>query len=366
MSVRRSQLSLLALALCGCGSVSPTPAAMAARTLPAADPGVDVDAVRRDEQAARVLLEQRRHAEAMALAERILARDPRSARAHAVLGAALLQQALRSDPPDLGLQNRADGETLTAVTLQPADPVVGLLRASYLADVGHLSAAATAAEAVLAQSPADEDPERLALVAAAGEWCYELGEEQRALVHLRALAVARRDDAALHFRLGASLLRTATDANGAIEAAAAFARGAELAPGDDDVQLAVVAAHVRAAEFARSDGKADLASGQLEAAAQVAAAAMTRFEHSAEAAFRAGVVAELRQDPAGASAAYERALQRDGDHLGSLLNLASLLAGDPGTAPRARELWRRALVVGARPGGLSAQERARLTALVGG
>src|SRR5262245_39133631 len=359
MSVRRSQLSLLALVLCGCGGVSPSPAAMAARALPVADPGVDLDAVRRDEQAARELLAQRRHAEAEALAEQVLARAPRSARAHGVLGLALLEQALADVPPDrasqnppeLELQNRADGETLTALTLQPADPVVGWLRASFLARLGHLSAAAAAAEATLARAAESEDPDRLELVAFAGWCCYELGEEQRALVHLRALVGTRRENPYL---LGASLLRTATDATGAIEAAAAFVRCAEL---DDryDVQLAVVAAHVRAAEFARGDGKAELANQQLELAAQVAAAVAERFAESAKVWFHVGVVAELRQDRAGAIAAYERALRQDGDHLGSLLNLANLLAGDPGTAPRARELWRRALD-GPRSDQLSAAE----------
>src|SRR5262245_34618769 len=261
MSVRRSQLSLLALVLCGCGGVSPSPAAMAARALPAAEPGVDVEAVRRDEQAARELLAQHQHAEAAALADRILARDPRSARAHGVLGLALLEQALAEDPPDLELQNRADGETLTAVTLQPADPVVGWLRASFLARLGHLSAAAAAAEATLARSAESDDPDRMALVHAAGMWCYELGEEQRALVHLRALAATRRDDPYYQYMLGSSLLRTATDADGAIAAAAAFARGAELTRGYTE-HLAVVSAHVRAAELARSDGKTELANQQ--------------------------------------------------------------------------------------------------------
>jgi tetratricopeptide (TPR) repeat protein len=364
MSVRRSQLSLVALALCGCGGVSPSPTAMAARNLPAADPGVDVDAVRRDEQAARLLLEQRHHAEAAALAERILERDPRSARAHAVLGVALLEQALADDPPDFGQQNRADGETLTAVTLQPTDAVVGQLRVSFLARSGHLSAAAAAAEATLARAVPSDDPDRLALVRAAGNLCCELGEEQRALVHLRELAAVQRDDRDLQFRLGSSLLRTATGADGAIEAAAAFARGVELAPGDGELRLGVVAAHVRAAEFARSDGKTDLANQQLGLAAQVAAAAVAQFPESAKESFTVGVVAELRQDRAGAMAAYERALQQDRDHLGSLLNLASLLAGDPGTEPRARDLWRRALT-GPRRDELSAAERERLTALIG-
>src|SRR5262245_61671500 len=361
MSVRRSQLSLLALVLCGCGGVSPSPAAMAARALPAAEPGVDVEAVRRDEQAARELLAQHQHAEAAALADRILARDPRSARAHGVLGLALLEQALAEDPPDLEVQNRADGETLTAVTLQPADPVAGLLRASFLARLGHLSAAAAAAEDTLARSAPSDDPDRLELVAAAGAWCYELGEEQRALVHLRALAGTRRENPYL---LGASLLRTAADATGALEAVAAFVRCAELEPGDVAAQRDLVAARVRTAEIARRDGNTDLANQQLELAAQVAAAAAARFAESARVWFQVGAVAELRQDRAGAIAAYERALQQDGDHLGSLLNLASLLATDASTAPRARELWRRALN-GPRNDQLSAAERDRLTALIG-
>lgn len=324
---------------------------------------VDPEQVRQGELAALQALAQRRHGEAERAANAVLALDPRSARGRAVLGNALRVRAAASDPPDLDLVQRGDGETLTAVRLAPLDPVVAGLRAQFLGDVGHLSAAAAAAEDCLMRLPAGADPDRLDLLDLAGQFAYELGEELRALPHLRALAVHRVDDAALHFRLGACLLRTAVDAATAADAATAFARGAELAPGDDDVHLAVVAAHFRAAELARQSGDDQRAQEQLGLAATAARAVAARFERSAEAAFRVGAVAEAQQDLTAARANYDEALRRDAEHLGSLLNLASLCAATPETGARARELWRRALAVDERRGGLSAAERARVSAL---
>lgn len=353
---------VLLLPLAACAGVSPSPAELGSRELPPAADGVDLDLVRRREAAVLQLLAQRRYPEVETAAAALLELDPRAARTRAALAVALLERTAEQEP-DLALQNRAEGESRSAAAIAPADPVVGLLRCRLLTRLGHLSAAADVAEECLRRNAPSADPDYLDLLEAVGERCYELGEEQRALPHLRALVAHRPDDPNLQFRLGACSLRVASDADAAIAAAAAFARSAALAPGDDDVHLAVVAAHLQAAEAARRARRPTVATAQLEAAAAAATVAAARFDGLAEASFRLGVVKELQADPDAARAAYLEALQRDPEHLGSLLNLASL-PSTAATAPQPHELWRRALAVDAAHGGLTAGERARIEALL--
>ena len=92
--------------------------------------------------------------------------------------------------------------------------------------------------------------------------------------------------------------------------------------------------------------------------------AARRFPQLAEPWFRRGVIFEQVEDEA-ASAAYRRALAVDENHLGSLLNLASLLHGQEQPAEVVHDLWRRALAVDAQAGGLQADERTRILALLG-
>jgi len=356
----------LAFVLLGCSSASPDPAAMAAAPQ---EPAVAPERRQQAEPLAAAALEllgQHRTAAAEAQADDALALDPGNARARAVLGLCLLQRARASSPPDLYLENTGDGETLRAVRSAPHDPIVVRLRGEFLATVGHLSAAAATAEELLG-SGSSTDAATIALLAAAAEWRYELGEERAALVHLRPLVVHRHDDAQAHFRLGSCLLRTAATADDAVAAARAFARSAELLPGDRDTQEAVGRALVRAAELAAKDrtGHAELLTEALASFTAVAA----RFGSDAEPEFLCGVVLEAQADSVAAAAAYDRALQRDGRHLGALLNLAGIKARRSATEPQLRAeaeaLFRRALEVDATaaPGtGLGRDERARIAA----
>src|SRR5262249_40165841 len=95
------------------------------------------------------------------------------------------------------------------------------------------------------------------LLAGAAEWCYELGDATRAVPWLEQLTERRGQDGVAWFRLGTSLLRSAEDKARAAAAASALARSAALAPGDDGVRRAVMAAWVRAAELAEGAGHRD-------------------------------------------------------------------------------------------------------------
>jgi tetratricopeptide (TPR) repeat protein len=360
----RSASMLPALLCLGCSSVSPRPEDLAGRELRTASTAADREAAVAAAARSRSLLANRRYDEAADVARAGLERDPADARLHAALGLALVQLAVAEEPADLHRQNEGDGESMTAVRLAPGDPVVGLLRGQVLAAVGHLSAAAGAAEACLAHNAPRSDADYVALLAAAGEWRYELGEEHLAIPHLTALTQYRPDDSTLQFHIGSCLLRTAVEPATAVAAGQAFRRCAELAPGDDDAHLAIVAAHVRAAELWRSAERGDEAAKALDAAAAVAAATAARFAALAEPNFQLGVVAEMRGDSGEARQAYARALERDPDHLGALLNSAGQAAADPAGTEVARGLWRRALEVDARRGGLSSAERRRLRELL--
>lgn len=354
-------------ALPACTGVSPRPEELAARPLPPpSSDAATAAAVAEATAAARQALQQRRFAEAEELAEAALRRDPGADRARVVLGSAMLGRALRErgrdgELPELALVHRADGETLTAFRRSPGDPVVGLLRGRCLADSGHLTAAAAAAEESLGRIAPSADPDYLELLEAAAAWCYELGEEERATPHLRELLHRRPGDVAAHFRLGFCLLRAAATAAGAEEAAREFARAAELLPDDGDLQLAIVAAHARAAELWAEAGDAGRAAAARDAALAACAEAAGRFPALAEPHFRAGVLAERGGDAAAARSAYEEALRREEDHLGALLNLAALHHA-AGEAALARALWGRALAQGER---LGESERERILDLLG-
>lgn len=323
---------------------------------------------------------RRRYEEADLAAGAALQIDPRCARARAVRGIVLYQRAARVEPPDLFLVHSAEAELLLALQIEPADAFVGWMHAFFLAESGHTSAAAAAAEAAIERATAAPPTERAALLHSAGTYRYELGEERAALPHLQAYVSLRPDDAAACFRIGNSLLRIASVPLGptrmvalreartrALDAARAFGRCAELAPGDEDAALAVVAATVRAAELADEAGEADVGQRLTSEAEELARAAASRFPTNAEAMFRVGVIAERRTALEAAGEAYSQALLRDPRHLGSLLNLAALSerAAVVG-APAALELLQRALRVDAADGGLTASERRRIEARLRG
>ncbi len=380
MSRLRSSLILLAAVSCACRGVSIRPESADASTIAAVELTADEQRVLAEtvDRAVDAVV-RRRYAEAEVAANEALALDPRSARARATIGMVLFQKSAASDPPDLFLANAGEREILLAMEIAPNDAFAGWIHAVFLALSGHMSAAAQAAEDALVRAEKAPATERAALLGIAGTYRYELAEERAALPHLQAYVALRPDDSAACFRVGSCLLRKSAVPQGAKadallaaqrdaeNAAAAFARCCELAPGDEDGALAVGAAWKRAADLAHQRGDAAAHEKCSSEAEKVCRAAAERFPSSAEAMFRVGVLAEERKTFPAAAAAYAQALVRNGDHLGSLLNLAALSeSGALVGAPAARELWSRALAVDARRGGLSADERRRLEARVRG
>lgn len=370
MRARRSVWILLLSSACAGVSLRPETAdasRLPARELSAEQRARATDAAERAQRA--VML--RRFDEARAAAAEALDLDPRHARARAVLGMVHLQRALLSEPSDVFDANRGEFELELARQLAPDDPFVGWMHAVFLAESGHLSAAAAAAEAALTRCSAAPPHERSALLGIAGTYRYELGEETAAEPHLRAYVALRPDDAAAQFRLGASLLRLASAPRGpepeatarrqAREAAAAFARCFELAPGDEDAGVAVAAAHWRAAELAHAMGDAAGRSAELDHVAERLRALGERFPDSPEPWFRAALLAEARDDRTAARAAYGEALRRAPRHVPTLLNLAAMLDAE-GDAAAATTLVRELLALDEGAPVLTPDERDRLRA----
>ncbi|MBL8752566.1 MAG: tetratricopeptide repeat protein [Planctomycetes bacterium] len=318
---------------------------------------------------------RRRYQEAESAALAALALDPRSARAHAVLGMARMQLAAQTTPADLQVANAAETELRLAGKLAPDDAFVGFLSAVFLAETGHMSAAAAEAEAALARAKDAPAAERASLLGIAGTYRYELGEELAARPHLEAYVALRPDDATAHFRLGSTLLRIAAVPQGARHrrfvdaqanaelAARAFAQCCSLSPGDDDAAIAIALALWRAGELAQENGAAAAAEAHRKAAEDQLHTVVTRFPQNAEVWFRLGLIAEAKQQLAEAETAYLEALQRAPAHIGSALNLAALRDGR-GDADGALVLWRRVLESDAAAPCLSARERQRLRARV--
>lgn len=366
MRAPASTLLLVTSCLLGCG-VTPRVdiAATIADGLPMVEVGAD-DRLQLEVAVGRAMAAaaQRRFDDAARWATTALTIDPRSARARAVQGMALAEAAAKVDPPDLQGTRQAELELAIAMRLAPNDPFVGLMRALFLAEIGHTSAAAETAEAALRSTSTGSNAERAALLGLAGRYRYELGEERAALPLLQEYVVLRPDDRDARYQLGCTLLRLAafprderqaslTDALRKAEAAhEAFQRCHEQDPADLDAALAATEAHWRAAELA--DRVAKGARDELEQQALRASAATHRracletldrleasFPSAPEPSFRLAVLADHGGEAAAAIAAYERALQRNADHVDSLLNLAARLADtDPS---RATALLRRAL-----------------------
>jgi hypothetical protein len=286
----------------------------------------------------------------------------------------LFQRSTLVEPRDLFLAHAGEAQLLLAEDLAPGDPFVGWMHAVMLAEAGHMTAAAATAEAALGRTAAAPPTERAALLGVAGTYRYELGEERAAVPHLQAYVALRPDDAAARFRLGSCLLRMAELPSGpkpnsllvaqnqADAAAAAFRRGAELMPGDEEMALAIGAALLRAATLAEQRHDTGARDEYRQQAEQQFRATADRFPGSAEALFRVGVVAEARDDRRAAHDAYTQALARDREHVGSLLNLAAAQEHDAGAQAAVRELLQRALDADAQHPSLSAAERSRMLA----
>lgn len=369
---------MLWFAFCSaCAGVSVRPESVRADSLPvvslSADSARDLAA---HVETAIDALSDGGYAEAEQHARQALDIDPRAARARSVLGVVLFQKSALVDPPDLFLAHAGEAELRLAEQLAPEDPFVGWMHAVMLAEEGHLSAAAATAEAALQRTAGAPPAERAALLGVAGIYRYELGEERAAEPHLRGYVALRPDDATAWFRLGVSLLRMAevpsgarpnslvTAQNQADAAAAAFRRCVELQPDDEDAALAVGSALLRAAELAEERREQGVRDDLRRQALQQFRAVADRFQGSAEAMFRVGVVAETLEQQAAAREAYGRALARDPEHLGSLLNLAGCedRTGGADADSAMRELLQRALRADAVHGGLVGTERSRIEA----
>lgn len=356
-------LALAAALLAACRGAAPDPEAMA-RDLPEAArlPEAAQQDIRITADRAVDAFDAGRLEGAEELARQALDRDPACARARAVLANCLFARAARTQPPELHLQQEADGETLRAVALAPKDPVVVRLRGAFLAATMHLSAAAEAAERLLQQPPAALDHEWLDLFRAAGMWRFQLGEERAAREWLR-IAVQSPVDAMACFTYGLCMLRTAQVATDATTAAWAFREASGLEPANVEARYGIHRAYARAAVLARKAGEATQADGflqsALDAAAELAAARATDPEPE----FDAGNMLAEAGKPEAAAAAWERALARDPRHIGALLNLAHLRA--PTDKAAAVVLLQRALAAaGEDRNKLSDDERRRIAAFL--
>lgn len=356
----------------GCAGASPSAASVAAReTERLRGPEPTGSDPREDE--ARTLLANGDAAGALRLARAVLDAAPRRPRARAVLALALLENEDPSGPAPLAVQAEAEGQSLLAEQLAPADPVVGLLRARVLARIGHVSAAADSAEACVKRAFASDAPDYVELLAETALLCHELGEDRRAGKYFGELARRRPLDADAHYRLATCLLRSAADAAGAMEAVREFRTALELAPADAEAKHALIAAQLRAAQAYRKEGKGVEAAAQGSAAAEFATSVAASESTSARAAFDAGVAHEAVGNLQLAEDHYAEALRRDPEHLPSLLNRIGLAVrartgtGDESGAsfrgPEPEPLIDLALAIDARRGGLESGERKQLEAL---
>lgn len=362
---------LLVPFLLGCAGVAPDPQHasiddLATVTLSDAE-RAECEALEQDAIDAVV---RRRYEQAEVAANRVLAKNPRSAKARAVLGMVRLQIAARVQPTDWYGTRAGEVQLELARQLDPNSAFVGWMHAVFLAESGHMSAAAAAAEEALARSAAAPATERAALLGTAGTYRYELGEERAARPHLEAYVALRPADSAAHFRLGSSLLSIAKTPQGspppyvtsqrdAEEAAKAFGRCFELAPGDEDAALAMSAAWVRAAELAELQDKPDERDALRAKAVEHLGELATRFPANAEVHFRLGVMSALQDNLTGARDGYVAALARDEHHYGSLMNLAALAVAG-GDIDDAKKLFARLLAAPGAQAELSNSERQRI------
>lgn len=308
-------IGLLGWLLGACTSLPPTPERFAAN-LPPARELTPEQAERAAELTAAALVQLRAgdHVNAQASAERALLIDARSARALSVLAVSRVRRAAHEDPIALGVLQRAEGELRLAERLAPDDPRVAALHAMFLQLAGHLTAAATRAERGLAVSPDD-----LELLELAGSLRHDLGDERRAIPHLRRLVGHRPGAIEARLRLAEAHAATVTTIRDALERASAveaalesYRACVELAPSNPAARLGV--AHA----LTLAGGRENLteALDHLADAADLDARSSVPW-------FNRGVVLDRLERPADARAAYEAALARDGDHVPSLLNLAA-------------------------------------------
>lgn len=202
---------ILGLAIAaGCAGVSPRPEAATAATLPQ----VELSAAQSKRLSELVdtcvqTVVMRRYDEAERAAHSAIAM---SLGAHAPAprcwGMVMLQRARLLRGPH-ARERRGSRDPGLAEQLAPEDPFVGWMRAVFLAESGHVSAAAAAADEALARTTKATPEARAALLGVAGTYRYELGEERAARPLLQEYLSIRPEDAAANFRLGGWCLRIA-------------------------------------------------------------------------------------------------------------------------------------------------------------
>jgi Flp pilus assembly protein TadD len=339
---------------CGCSAPGPTPPEYADRHLAGAtlEPAVQ-ERLHRDTAVALGAIRAGEFEEAADRAERVLRVDPRAGLAHAVLGRALAARAGRSDPPDLPLMERAEGEILLARKIDPNHGDILWLHAGFLEVDGQVTLAATVLDELL-----DSHPRHLGGLRAASRIRFELGQERasRPLL-IRLLQVTPKDAAAVfrlahcRVRLAEAVARGDTDmpikdpANAARRdfrvAAQTFRDYQALAPRDVDGFLGEAHAGFAAAQLL------PVASAvQAETEIEQVLAILTRAQEvdatAPGPAHTRGVILEHLGRSADARAAYESAIAKDAKFLPSILNMAHLLDAN-GDKKTARVYCQRAL-----------------------
>ncbi len=293
-----------------------------------------------------------------------IAVDPRAARARAVLGRCLLQQAQEVQPPELSLMQRAEGEMLRAKRLDPDDPEIGVFYAQFLIIEGHLSRAAEELDQVLGLHA-----NHLSALRTASEIRYEMGEERAALPLLQRLLVNDPEDSQAVYRLGHCQLRLAEAAarRDSMEspmpdpqalyqqAALSFQRYQSLQPGNADGFLGEGHALFQAMCLSASD-EADAAAVE-KVLGTFKQAGSLRPKSPVPLHSRAVVHEYLGRLPE-AQSLYELALLLNPDYLPSILNLAALAAA-AGDHQAALEYCRHALQLDP-----SVQEKRKLQAFL--
>ncbi len=222
-----------------CSAPSPIPEEVASELPPERelDPETKARLASLTVEALRLLGEER-FDEAEETARQALSLQPREARPRAVLGTCLMNRARQTEPPDLHLWRRAEGELLAATRTAPSDPIAAVLYGQFLVGDGHLTAAAEVAEATLRH-----DPDDLAALRLAAETRYELGEERVAIPHLERW-MQLDPDPQIRYKLAWCLLRIAESDREdrvplLVEAAESFAAYRELEP-EDSIFVRVV------------------------------------------------------------------------------------------------------------------------------
>ena len=371
------------LGLMSCSTPGPVPSDRAARNLrevtldEAARAQVDVDT-----QAALIALRADREDEAFKLANAVLKRDPRAARARAILGRVLLTRALREVPPELLAMEEVEGELLLARRLDPSDSEVLLFYSQFLEADGHISLAVEVLGELLAG-----EPEHIGGLRGASRLQFELGKERAARPLLeRLVALDSQDSDALYrlahcrLELAESLARgdvTATDppatdglatdlsttdemARALFQQAAADFQAYQLLVSDEILgHLGEVRALLRAAELIEGE-QPQQALEEFEAVIDLLNRAIARDPNSPVPSHARGAVLVHLGRLAEARTVFEGALRLDPAYLPTLLDLARLL-DTLGEKELAKNLCRRALALPVTP-----TERRQLESYLGG